>query len=99
MIRHISIFTLKDKQKINDFMDLLNEISDKCPLIINFEIGKHVNKNEPVNDYGPHFGDVIQLIDFKNQLDADAYPQSKEHIYLIENGPLMEEVTAIDYEI
>lgn len=31
--------------------------------------------------------------------DADAYPQSKEHIYLIENGPLMEEVTAIDYEI
>lgn len=48
---------------------------------------------------GPHFGDVIQIIEFKNEDDLNNYPKSKEHQKLLTDGPEMETVTAIDYII
>ena len=32
---------------------------------------------------GPHFGDVIQIIEFKNEDDLNNYPKSKEHQKLL----------------
>lgn len=48
---------------------------------------------------GPHFGDVIQIVEFSNRIDLQKYPQSKEHQKLLTDGPEMETVTAIDYII
>lgn len=48
---------------------------------------------------GPHFGDVIQTVEFLNVTDLEKYPQSKEHQKLLIEGPEMKTVTAIDYII
>ncbi len=40
---------------------MLEEIGEKCPLIIKSEIGVNMSAHPPV---GPHFGDVIQTVNF-----------------------------------
>lgn len=96
MFRHISIFTLKNKNEIDELVSLLNEVGNN-ELIVHNHIG--INLTNPSDDMkGPDFGDVIQIIDFKSQHDLDAYPTSKEHLKLFHEGPKMLKVTAIDYE-
>ena len=99
MIRHVSVFTLKDKNKIDDFIVLLNGVGQTCPLIVNSQVGKNIAHLPPEGLEGPDFGDVIQLIDFQSKEDADLYPQSKEHLKLFHDGPEMLKVTAIDFEL
>lgn len=96
MIKHVSVFTLKDKSEIKHFVEMLEEVGQTCPLIIKSEIGVNISEQPPV---GPHFGDVIQIIEFKNEDDLNNYPKSKEHQKLLTDGPEMETVTAIDYFI
>ena len=64
MVKHVSIFTLKDKNEIKHFVEMLEEVGKKCPLIIKSEIGVNMSEQQSV---GPHFGDVIQIIEFKNE--------------------------------
>lgn len=46
------------------------------------------------------FGDLIQIADYDNAEDANGYPPSKAHMYLVEfSTPMMKKVTAIDFEI
>lgn len=97
MIRHISIFTLKNKEEINNYIELLQNIGKECKLIAHSEVGINITKDVEVK--GPDFGDVIQIIDFNTKADLDSYPTSKEHMYLFNHGPKMIKVTAIDYEI
>ena len=94
MIKHVSVFTLKDKSEINKFVEMLEEVGKTCPLVINSEVGMNISKQPEV---GPHFGDIIQIIEFNNEEDLNAYPISKEHQKLLVEGPEMETVTAIDY--
>ena len=89
MIKHVSVFTLKDKSEIKHFVE-------NCPLIIKSEVGVNIGEQPPV---GPHFGDVIQIVEFSNLIDLQKYPQSKEHQKLLMDGTEMETVTAIDYII
>lgn len=96
MIKHVSVFTLKDKSEIKHFVEMLEEIGEKCPLIIKSEIGVNMSEQPPV---GPYFGDVIQTVEFLNVTDLEKYPQSKEHQKLLIEGPEMKTVTAIDYII
>ena len=96
MVKHVSIFTLKDKSEIKYFVEMLEEVGKNCPLIIKSEIGVNMSEQQPV---GPHFGDVIQIVEFSNVIDLQKYPQSKEHQKLLTDGPKMETVTAIDYII
>ncbi len=96
MIKHVSVFTLKDKSEIKHFVEMLEEVGQNCSLIIKSEIGLNVSEQPPV---GPHFGDVIQIIEFKNEDDLNNYPKSQEHQKLLTDGPEMETVTAIDYII
>ena len=90
MIKHVSVFTLKDKMEIDHFITLLEEVGNDCSLIVNSEVGCNISKQPAI---GPHFGDIIQIIEFK------AYPTSKEHQRLLKEGPEMKTVTAIDYYI
>lgn len=99
MIRHISIFILNNIEEKNQLIELLNEVGEKSSLIVSSQVGFHIGKKPPVGLEGPHFGDVVQMIDFQNQEDADKYPLSNEHLNLFENGPKMNEVTVIDFEI
>lgn len=96
MIKHVSVFTLKDKSEIKHFVEMLEEVGKNCPLIIKSEVGVNISEQPPV---GPHFGDVIQIVEFKDEADLKAYPTSKEHQRLLKEGPEMETVTAIDYII
>ena len=96
MVKHVSVFTLKDKGEIKHFVEMLEEVGNNCPLIIKSEIGVNMSEQLPV---GPHFGDVIQIVEFSNVIDLQKYPQSKEHQKLLTDGPKMETVTAIDYII
>ena len=61
MIKHVSVFTLKDKNEIKHFVEMLEEVGKKCPLIIKSEIGVNMSEQQSV---GPHFGDVIQIVEF-----------------------------------
>lgn len=97
MFRHISIFTLKDKSRIDDLVDLLNEVGS-CPLVVNNHIGLNLT-TVPDGVKVPNFGDVVQMLDFKTKVDLDKYPSSKEHMKLFNEGPEMESVSAIDYEV
>lgn len=45
MIKHVSVFTLKDKSEIKHFVEMLEEIGEKCPLIIKSEIGVNMSDN------------------------------------------------------
>lgn len=98
MYRHISIFTLKDNNKMNHLISLLNEVGDNCKLIVRSQVGTNITKVLQEGQ-GPDFGDIIQMIDFETQEDLKAYPASKEHLELLHNGPEMIKVTAIDFEI
>ena len=90
------VFTLKDKMKIDHFITLLEEVGNDCSLIVNSEVGCNISKQPAI---GPHFGDIIQIIEFKDEADLKAYPTSKEHQRLLKEGPEMKTVTAIDYYI
>ena len=92
MIKHVSVFTLKDKSEIKHFVEMLEEVGKNCPLIIKSEVGVNISER-------PHFGDVIQIVEFSNLIDLQKYPQSKEHQKLLMDGTEMETVTAIDYII
>ena len=96
MVKHVSIFALKDKSEIKHFVEMLEEVGKNYPLIIKSDIGVNMSEQLPV---GPHFGDVIQIIEFKDEADLKAYPTSKEHQRLLKEGPEMKTVTAIDYYI
>ena len=62
MIKHVSVFTLKDKSEIKHFVEMLEEVGKNCPLIIKSEVGVNISEQPPV---GPHFGDVIQISPIK----------------------------------
>lgn len=97
MYRHISIFTLKDKNQIDELVRLLSEVKESS-LIVDSHVGLNITQT-PEGAKGPDFGDVIQTIDFKTKKDLEKYPLSKEHLKLFHEGPEMEKVTAIDFQI
>lgn len=97
MFRHVSVFTLKDISQKEAFVKLLKEVGDQCENIIRNEVG--VNIGQAPEGLGPTFGDVIQIIDFATKEELEAYPASPAHQKILKDGPVMEKVTAIDYEI
>lgn len=74
MIKHVSVFTLKDKSEIKHFVEMLEEVGKNCPLIIKSEVGVNIGEQPPV---GPHFGDVIQIVEFSNLIDLQKYPNQR----------------------
>lgn len=97
MYRHVSIFTLKEKENTGTFIALLKEVSEKAPSVVRYEIGRNFGKAP--DGPGPDFGDIIQILDFETIEDLNAWPATQEHIRLLREGPENEKVTAIDYEV
>lgn len=103
MIRHISIFELKNEWKENGtqkLISLLEEVAS-CKLIQKSVIGINITRiPKTAGIETPVFGDVIQSIDFRDRYAAAAYPRSIEHQNLLEQSKhMIEHVTAIDFEI
>ena len=74
MIKHVSVFTLKDKMEIDHFITLLEEVGNDCSLIVNSEVGCNISKQPAI---GPHFGDIIQIIEFKDEADLKARSEER----------------------
>lgn len=97
MIRHVSVFSLQDKEQIPAFVKKLEKVGRQCPLIVHSETG--INFSVPAPGIpGPHFGDVIQIVDFACRKDLEQYPASSEHMELVAASPCMNTVWAVDYE-
>ncbi len=65
MIKHVSVFTLKDKMEIDHFITLLEEVGNDCSLIVNSEVGCNISKQPAI---GPHFGILFKLLNLKMKL-------------------------------
>lgn len=103
MIRHISMFFMKDEKKETKelIIQKLRELENKLPHISGYAVGSDCMERPPGGMPGvPEFGDVVQIIDFETAEDAAAYPKNPGHIKLMEEtGEYIEKVTAIDVEL
>lgn len=97
MFKHISVFTLENKNDLDLLVKQLNDVLE-CPLVVRGEVGVNISHVKEGLE-GPDFGDVIQILEFNTKEDMDNYPSSKEHMVLFKEGPKMKKVTAIDYEV
>lgn len=96
MIRHISLYKLKDENNIDLFVSKLINIK-KCNLIIKDNIYKNSHDNLP-NEDNPIFANVMHEAYFKDIDDVNAYPKSHEHLNLVnETNDLLKSVTTFDY--
>ena len=92
MYRHISLFTLEDKNEIPKMKAMLEEIGKNDDTIKMSVVKQNVSYDAPI------FADLVQMLHFDNLNDLNAYPKSQGHQNLMKNGPKCK-VKAIDYEI
>lgn len=105
MIRHISMFFLKedDKElrikKAEDLVFLLKKLPDEIPEITQCTVGMNLTVPPQILSEGaPLFGDVVQIIDFAEPEAVYHYPVHPAHLRLIElTDEWIEQVTAIDF--
>ncbi len=109
MIRHISVFTFKElgdngKTKAEN-VEIIRAYLEKVPALYPpmkaSQIGVAIPGEVPDLPEGacPLFGDLVQIADYDTIEDANGYPPSKAHMDLVElSDPMLEKVTAIDFE-
>lgn len=103
MVRHISIFFIKEGKNDEEIRRLKKTLID-CTESIGAEmyvIGTDCLKRPEERFPGiPEFGDIVQILDFADRADAKAYPENPAHLKLMrEIGNMIEKVAAIDIEI
>ncbi len=93
MIKHIVMWTLKDKSDATKVKTMLEALKDKVPGIIEIEVGIDFNRSDAA-------ADVVLYSTFASLDDLNAYQQHPEHQAVI---PFMQSVTlgrtVVDYEI
>jgi len=93
MIKHIVMWTLKDKADAIKVKNMLEGLKGKVPSIIDIEVGIDVNGSEAA-------ADVVLYSTFASMDDLNAYQHHPEHQAVI---PLMQAMTTsrmvADYEI
>lgn len=93
MIKHIVMWTLKDKSDATKVKTMLEALKDKVPSIIEIEVGIDFNGSDAA-------ADVVLYSTFASLDDLNAYQQHPEHQAVI---PFMQSVTSgrkvVDYEI
>ena len=101
MVRHISIFFIKKEMRGN--IPELLELFRKCTENVKAEaymtgvdcMPRPADKMPGL----PEFGDLVQIIDFSEQKEAEQYPDHPAHKVLMEKiGEAVEKVVAIDIE-
>lgn len=65
MIKHVSVFTLKDKMGIDHFITLLEEVGNDCSLIVNSEVGCNISKQPAI---GLILGILFKLLNLKMRM-------------------------------
>ena len=110
MIRHISVFTFSDNPKngktkaenIETVRAYLESVPALYPAMKFSQVGVAIPGEVPnlPPDASPLFGDLVQIADYDTLEDANGYPPSKAHMDLVAlSDPMLEKVTAIDFEI
>lgn len=103
MIRHISIFFLKEEKKdanIKEMKAHLEELGRELTGAVAYTVGIHAGPRPAKGPGVPEFGDLIQIVDFKTKEDAAAYPLHPGHRKLMEEtDAYIEKVVAMDVEL
>lgn len=109
MIRHISVFTFSDSpangrtkaENIETIRAYLEKVPAMYPPMKFSQVGVAIPGEVPDLPEGacPLFGDLVQIADYETLEDANGYPPSKAHMDLVAlSDPMLEKVTAIDFE-
>ena len=97
MIRHISIFTLKDKNDLERVYEYVEECGEKLQCS-SYRVYRFFGFQPPVDM--PVYGDIMQEIVFETEEQAAAYPDDPAHIELSKKTEnLFCFVTAFDCEV
>jgi len=101
MIKHISIFFLKDENKEENkksFVKMLEQLEEKLEHVTEYQVGCDYMKRPPKGLPGvPEFGDVVQIIDFENEIDASSYAMHPAHVELMKlSENMIEKAVAMD---
>ncbi len=105
MIRHISVFFLKEEQredKLPGFIEDLKEMGRKLEgdVATNYSCGANNMNRPPKGTPGiPEFGDAVQVFDFIRPEYAADYGHHPVHVAMAEaTGSFIEKVVAIEFE-
>lgn len=104
MIRHISIFFLKEEGKTEHqkiFLERLTRMEPELGNIAGYTVGTDFMERPPKGEPNvPEFGDLVQVIDFVEEEDAFAYAGHAAHINLVTDMSMyLEKVVAIDIRL
>jgi hypothetical protein len=94
MIRHIVMWKFKpdEEENMRKFLDGLNSLNGKLPMIKHMETGINTN---PDNDY-----DAVLLSDFDSMEDLNSYKNHPDHIAVSRLCKSIREArVCVDYEI
>ena len=109
MYRHISVFTFSEKPKngrtkvenMETIRTYLENVPSLYPAMKASQVGVAIPGEVPDLPEGacPIFGDLVQIADYDTLEDLNGYPPSKAHMDLVAlSDPMLEKVTAIDFE-
>ncbi len=92
MIKHIVLFKVNDKTKIDKAKELILDLKNYIPEIVDIEVFSDIGYDETASDFG-----LITTLKTKNDLDIYAkHPKHLEVIKFIKT--IATERRAIDYE-
>ena len=93
MIKHIVLFKVNDKSKIDTAKQMILDLKDKIPEIIEIEVFSDIGYDDSASDFG-------LITTFKNMNDLDIYAKHPDHLEVIKFiKTIATERKAIDYEI
>jgi len=93
MIKHIVLFKVNDKNKIQKAKELILNLKSEIPEIIDIEVFSDIGYDESASDFG-----LITTLKDRNKLDVYAkHPKHLEVINFIKSIAI--ERRAIDYQI
>ena len=93
MIKHIVIFKVNDKSKIEEAKNQILSLKDKIPEIIDIEVFSDIGYDENASDFG-------LITTFKNVDDLDIYAKHPDHLEVIKFiKTIATERRAIDYKV
>ena len=104
MIRHISIFFLKEENKAEHqkiFLERLTQMEGQLEHVAAYQVGTDCMERPPKGIPGvPEFGDVVQIIDFTEEADAYGYAKHPAHVALAQDmDAYLEKVVAMDIKL
>lgn len=104
MIRHISIFFLKEnvtEEEKARALDAARHVGDGMDSILDCRAGADCMERPPKGLPGlPEFGDLVQVIDFKTREGAEGFASHPAHLKEMEQmDGLVAKVVAADFEI